>query len=153
MQNLNEIITCKVCNKYLLNPVFLPCCKNVCQNHIIKQITESNQQFYKCGCCNQNHQVPQDGFNLNETLIDVINLNLHLDEKTRSAKMLLNDLDQVNNDIELINKDPENFIYSYFSNEKNKIDLKRDTLISRINDISDEMINKIKKMETDSKLN
>ena len=46
----------------------------------------------------------------------------------------------------IIAKDPDNFIYSYFSKEKNKIDLKRETLISKINDISDEMIDKIKQM-------
>ncbi len=45
---------------------------------------------------------------------------------------------------------PEDFIFTYFSKEKNKIDLKRETLFAKINEISDKMINEIKKMEIDS---
>ena len=71
----------------------------------------------------------------------------------QSAKRILEELNKVNQEIDSISIDPEDFIDSYCSNEKNKIDLKRETLISTINDISDEMINKIKQMETDSKSN
>ncbi len=83
----------------------------------------------------------------------MLNKNVHFDERTKTAIKVFDDLDILNKDIDLIKKDPENFIYSYFSKEKNKIDLKRETLFAKINDISDEMINKIKQMEIDSKSN
>jgi hypothetical protein len=149
MDKISEIITCKVCNKYFSNPVLLPCLKSVCQDHII---IESNCQIFKCKFCNKNH-VSNDGFNLNKELIDLINLNLHLDENTISAKSVLDNLENVNKDIDLITKDPEDFVFNYFSEEKNKIDLKRETLFATINDISDKMINKIQQMEIDSKSN
>jgi hypothetical protein len=149
MEKLSEIITCKVCNKYFSNPVVLPCLKSVCQDHIT---FESNCQIFKCKFCNKDH-VSNDGFNLSKELMDLINLNLHLDEKTKSTKSVLDNLENVNKEIDLIAKDPEDFIFTYFSKEKNKIDLKRETLISKIHDISDKMINKMKQMEIDSKSN
>jgi hypothetical protein len=77
---------------------------------------------------------------LSEALIDIINLNLHLDEKTISIKSVLDNLEKVNKKIDLTAKDPEDFIFTYFSKEKNKIVLKRETLISKINEISEQRI-------------
>ena len=70
----------------------------------------------------------------------MLNKNVHFDERTKTAIKVFDDLDILNKDIDLIKKDPENFIYSTFSEEKNKIDLKRESLISKIHDISNEMI-------------
>jgi hypothetical protein len=100
MDKLSEKITCKVCNKYFSNPVILPCNKSVCQNHIT---FESDCQIFKCIFCNKDH-VSNEGFNLNESLIDIINLNLHLDEKTISIKSVLDDLEKVNKKIDLTEK-------------------------------------------------
>ena len=117
MEKFSEIITCKVCNKYFSNPVLLPCLKSVCQDHIT---FESNCQIFKCTFCNKDH-VSNEGFNLSEALIDIINLNLHLDEKTISIKSVLDNLEKVNKKIDLTAKDPEDFIYNYFSKEKLKL--------------------------------
>jgi hypothetical protein len=86
-------------------------------------------------------------------LIDMLNKNVHLDGRTKTAIKVFDDLEILNKDVDLIKKDPENFIYDYFAKEKNKIDLKRETLFAKINDISDKMIDKIKQMEIDSKSN
>ena len=154
-QNINELLTCKICKKYYINPIILPCSNNICEEHVNQKILkDNNSKIYKCDFCFKEHNVPEENeFILNQTLIEMINMNLHLDEQTKSTKILIDDLDKVNKEIDLIDKDPEDFIYSYFSKEKNKIDLKRETLISRINDISDEMFEIIKQQETDAKSN
>ena len=145
-QKFNEILICKICEKYYLNPVILPCGNNICKEHV----NENNSQSYECNLCNDNHELPETGFIINQTLIDMMNLNMHLDERTRTLNDLFNDLDLINNKIDSIENDPEDFVYSYFSNEINKIDLKRETFILKVNEISDEMIKKVKQMETDS---
>jgi hypothetical protein len=151
-QNLKEHLTCKICHKYFLNPVFLPCCNNICEEHVIKKTEDINSQSFNCDICQQNHQVPESGYSINRVLIDIMNIKLHFNETTKTASKQIDDLDSLNKEIDLITKDPHDFIYSYFAKEKNKIDLKRETLMSKISDISDEMIDQIKTMETDSKL-
>ncbi len=41
-QNVNELLTCKVCKKCYLNPVVLPCGNNICEVDINKKLTEKN---------------------------------------------------------------------------------------------------------------
>jgi hypothetical protein len=155
-QYLSDYLTCKFCQKYFLTPVILPCGNNVCQEHVnqnIKINENTKKKEYECNLCQNNHKIPKNGFIINEPYIQMINNNLHLDERAKLAKKVFNDLDTLKKDIDLIVKDPENFIYSTFSKEKNKIDSKRETLISKIHDISEEMINEIKQLETNSKSN
>ena len=149
----NEHLTCKICQKYYLNPVILPCGNNICQEHVEKKIKENNSQFYECDFCRESHEVPENGFILNRPFIEMMNMNLNLTEGTKTAKKVIKDLETPNKEIDLIAKDPENFIYDYFAKEINKIDLRREKLISKINDISDEMIAKLKQMQNDSKSN
>jgi hypothetical protein len=152
-QNLNELLTCKVCRKYFLNPLILPCGNHICEMDVNKKLTEKSTQIYKCDFCFKDHEAPENGFIQNRLLIDLLNMNLHLDSKTKTTQDVIDDLDSLNKEINVMVKDPEDFIYSYFSKEKNKIDLKRETSISKINDISDEMIKNIKQLELDSKSN
>ena len=71
---------------------------------------------------------------------------MHLNEKKQETLKLIDEMDMVNKEIDLIAKDPEDFVYYYFLNERNKVDLKREILFSKINDISDKLINQIKQM-------
>ena len=45
---------------------------------------------------------------------------MHLDSKTKTTQDVIDDLDSLNKEINVMVKDPENFIYSYFSKEKNE---------------------------------
>jgi hypothetical protein len=154
-QNLSEYFTCEICNKYYLNPIILPCGDNVCEEHVKQKtkITDNQEKEYQCELCQSKHKLPTVGFIINKSFIQMMNKNLHLNEKTKTAIKKIDDLDSLNKEIDLIVKDPEHFIFNYFSEEKNKIDLKRETLFANINDISEEMINEIKKLEIESKSN
>jgi len=50
------------------------------------------------------------------------------------------------NEIETIQKDPENYIYEYFGKLTNQVDLRREIMIRDINKYSDELIQKIDKL-------
>jgi hypothetical protein len=136
-----------------LNPVILPCGHNVCEEHVNQKLKENNSKIYKCDICFEEHEVPKKGFIINLPFIEMMNDNLHLSQENKQKKTLIKDLNNVKKDIDSITKDPEGFIYSYLAKEINKIDLKRETLIEKINKISEEMIQQIKQMETDFKLN
>ncbi len=119
----------------------MPCFNNICEEHI-------NSKIFKCDFCQENHQFPQNEYFSNRPFIELMNTNLHLNERTKTAKKQIDDLDILNKEIDLIAKHPEDFVYSYFA-----MDLRREILISKINDISDQMIDNIKQMKDDSKSN
>ncbi len=50
-KNLNELLICKVCKKYYLNPVFLPCQNNVCEKHVQEKIKDNDSKTYKFDWC------------------------------------------------------------------------------------------------------
>jgi hypothetical protein len=148
---LSEILTCKKCKKFFLEPVLLPCKKNICKTHIYQESNETN--VYKCFFCKDDHQVPENGFIPNETANDIIKLNLHLNEKTKEANELVDEFDVILSDLLSLGKDPENFIYEYISLTRNKVDLERERFILRINEISDKLLNQLKELENECNLN
>ena len=85
VKSVNEIFTCKVCKKYLKNPVMLPCGEAICNQHVDLETPENeiNYSIYKCQICNENHKAFEYGFCSNETVIDLLKLNSHLDEKSK----------------------------------------------------------------------
>ncbi len=48
---LNEYLTCKIFQKYCLNPVLLPSFNNVCEKHVKQNNKETDLQSYKCNFC------------------------------------------------------------------------------------------------------
>ena len=147
-ENLNETLTCFVCKKYYLNPVILPCGKNICGEHI-----DQNSSDYKCLNCNSNHVVPENGFSINETIVKISRLNIHLDEKTKYLHEIIDEFDTVVKELSLLCKDPDNFIFDYVSATRFKIDLEREKLIERIHKISEDMLGKLKVLEDGAKTN
>ena len=61
-------------------------------DHVNQQTTMNNTLVFQCDLCRYNHELPLDGFILNRSIIDILNLNMHLDEKARQANKALNDL-------------------------------------------------------------
>ena len=40
-QHFNELLTCKICKKFYLNPVILPCRNNICEEHVNQKILKN----------------------------------------------------------------------------------------------------------------
>ena len=131
-----------------MNPVILPCGKNVCGEHI-----DQNASDYKCLSCNNNHAVPENGFIVNEMTVKLAKLNMHLDKKTKSLHEIIDEFDTVIKELSLLCKDPDNFIFDYVSATRFKIDLEREKLIERIHKISEDMLGKLKLLEDGAKTN
>jgi hypothetical protein len=151
-KSLTEIVTCLKCKMFLLQPVFLPCQNNICRSHV-DEASKMNQdlEVYKCEICHNDHEIPPTGFLLNKSLVETMDLNLHLNEKTTRAKEIITDFDILVRESRAICNDPDNFIYEYVHEAINKLDIEREELILQINDISDEMLTKLKSLEIECK--
>lgn len=147
---MNDLLVCKFnnCNKFYLNPVVLSCSKNACKYHI-DQLLDDGKQIFNCNLCLNEHHIPEEGFLSNDTLNDIINLNLHLNHNETRAKDIKSKLDESINELLILKKNPIYFIYDYISRIRIKIDLERDMLIDRIHTISDNMFDRLNAFENE----
>ena len=126
-KNLNEFIICKVCKKYLKDPVLLPCGENVCKQHVDLNEAENKSKYcnYKCELCKEIHQILSTGFS-NKVLVKILKFNIHSYKDSIKVQKAVNKFDKVIKELSLLCKDPANFIVDYFSASKSKIDLEND---------------------------
>jgi hypothetical protein len=146
---MDEILTCKKCKKFFSEPISLPCGKQMCKEHLY----EASSDNFNCGLCASQHEIPENGYAIIESINKALNLNLHLDEKGKEAKKLILSLENLVRDFNLVNNDPENFIFDYVASIRNSIDLERERLIFEIHKISDDMLNSLKSFENECKSN
>jgi hypothetical protein len=168
-----DFLRCKYsnCNKLFINPILLPCKKNICKTHIddlVKQ--QKSLTNFKCQFCKSDHEIPINGFSINEQLLRLLNWHLKRENdsnKSKSNKFDSNesststsslsssrDFESINeNNIQNSNNNPDEYIYEYITNVRDKIDVERELLISKIDFISADMIDKLKLYELECKSN
>ena len=147
MFQLGSIFNCDFCQKLLENPISLPCGETVCKSHT-KEITQA-----KCIFCSDNHQVPQNGFPANKMVQKQLDLNLNKINQNFSQfndyKRIIEDLNKKLREIEVMHKDPDNYIYEYFNELIRQVDVRRDTLFEGIQKYSETVIEGIEKLKAD----
>ena len=112
-----------------------------CQSRI-DRVKDSVQ----CDLCHREHIVPRDGFEVVRKHQDALNIQLNTLELTQvydECKKVIGEAKKDVNEIESIDKDPENYIYEYFEDIKRQVDLRREDLKEKIDTYSDETIESI----------
>jgi WD40 repeat protein len=144
--DLNHI-KCGKCNLILENPITLPCGNTFCREHL-----EKSEEKFNCCFCNKDHLISeQDGFAINKNMIGIINNYKIYDWLRRETKLIFDSLSESIKEYEKI--DPDVFIYDYFAELRNKVDLHREELIKKINEKADEIIKQLKEKEDKCKSN
>lgn len=161
VEKLKSILNCNVCNKLLTQPIALPCGETVCYKHLSNMIEQDTLfSTIKCSLCEKDHVVPEEGFQtlksidkLLEIEVNKIDLGPKFNEcnETIDYLKISETIDYLMNDIEEMKNDPENFIYSYFSELKKEVDIQRETLKLNIDSYYEEMIINIESSECESK--
>ncbi len=114
--------------------------------------SDSEDTIYECSLCSGKHPIPIGGLSVTQRLQKTLLKRLHLSDMARDALKNLDEIDLVVKDARLMSSpDPASYIYEHVYRERNKIDLRRERLIKRVNDISDAMLAKLKKFEEDCK--
>ncbi len=117
MMNDDEVKTifvCKYqnCDKYFQDPVTLYCGASVCKEHVDDILNRENIQdaYYMCKVCNQEHQVPREGFTINSCIRDVLNLEAHLTKEQKCIKKSLKQFEEIILKLNIIINDPANHL-------------------------------------------
>ena len=147
MTNSEDLVCDYDCCKMILeSPVTLPCGNTLCKEHLDK--------FYEkftCFLCNEEHQIPKNGFVINKTTNKIINNYINLNPLRKKIKASFEHLSQSIDDYEKV--DPDSFVYDYFAEIRNKVDLHREELKREVDQKSDEIIQHLKEREQKCKAN
>ena len=143
-------MTCSYCSKILKNSIELPCDDLICEEHLKeKKVAQKNK--IKCLTCKQEFDVKENEFKLVKSIQKQINAQIFLNEEEKSLKQ------NIEESIKLFYE-----MYDEFSLSKSKLyldchnhfqeilfqlDMHREKLKEKIDDIYMEMIDKTKEFE------
>lgn len=116
--DISDLLRCKNCRNTYVKPLILPCFEKICSKCV--DCLSINNKF-RCCFCNIEHEIPPEGFKLDNDL-------MQLDEQIKHLQM-------VGETIEKKEKALENDLYEYCRSIKNKIDLCVEEMIEKINQI------------------
>ncbi len=122
MNKFEELLKCKVCQSTFTNPVLLPCFETVCQKDLIPT---DGKLIIDCKFCGDQHVATADkGFPVDKRTQDFVNLffdQLFHGVLYKNGKNCIEDLDSKFKELEVLEKDPHNYIYEYFLELKTKV--------------------------------
>ena len=148
-------VTCKTCNKIYTEPIDLPCLNSICKSHF--------DEFHnkKCQFCHQHHEISLGELKPNETLNEILEKCLHLTEEEKQIKIeiekLLNQNKSLTEELKQNEVQSELLCHDSFVKIEGDIDLQREELKKKIDEICFELIDKVKlckfKFDSDLKTN
>ena len=134
------------CKLIIENPVTLPCGNSLCKEHLEK----FNEKFM-CYFCNEEHQIPTNGFVTNIMITNIINNLINMNPLRKNIKESFEKLSESIDDY--IKIDPNVYVFDYYGEIRNRVDLHREELKKEIDKRSDEIIQDLKEREEKCKEN
>ena len=147
---LKNSLNCAVCKATLNNPIILPCSNTICQQHVSESSIETTK--YSCCICNQNHDIPNDGFIVNSLAKNIIDSVVFAADEDKLTKY-----DILESKIELyslMNRyENEIFEFGRFRSDKcskfyERVEQTRVYLRSKIDNLMDSILSNFKLCET-----
>jgi hypothetical protein len=153
MFKIDKVKICSLCDQLLVDPVVIPCSYIICKKHlpdeVLVQDSNNSEKSFKCGICQVKHVVPKEGIVINRHIQNALEIKfntLKLNQAVfEECKKVIVEAQSNLAQVEVLDKDPESFIYEYFEDIKRKVDLRRETLKLRIDNSSDDIIQSIEK--------
>ncbi|RNA10289.1 hypothetical protein BpHYR1_054033, partial [Brachionus plicatilis] len=123
MAAIKACFNCKICDNVFIEPVILPCGNSICQSHV------TFEEIFTCQICSLEHPIPKEGFIANKLIKDLITTKIHDNLSEKNNQQILNSFSLLENtiqEIEHLEKNPDDFITDFFAKLIHKIDLKRE---------------------------
>ena len=148
MHHENKTYICNFidCGLMLKDPVTLSCGNNLCKKHLDQFCTN-----FKCNFCHKMHTIPDEGYQVNQLFVDMIENYIRSDPIKNEIKESFDKLNKTIDDYENMNQDE--YISDYFFDLKLKVILHREELIKEINDRSTKIIKELNDKEIKCKTN
>ena len=154
MKEIATNLVCTICKKILSEPVSLSCNCTVCKCHLddlCKSLKRGGNSLITCPSCQEEFHVPKQGFKINKLSKVIIDTDEHLMETEKELKTMLGSLlvDFENLVKKLKKKEREFslFQFDYYAEIRRQIDLRKEMLKLRVDEIADEMIEQVNQSE------
>ena len=151
MSKLQDLLKCAMCNQtFTGKPILLDCCNvTICEHHIQDNLTTNRKRrLFTCSLCEATHHMTNNKkFAPNKTIENL--LEIEIVEEFDFGEIFSQTYDEINNlesssqKINYLIKDPKNYIFKKISKLKRDVDLRREELKVKIDEISNEMIEKL----------
>ena len=140
---------CGICNMYFKNPILFPCGCTYCGEHLHDDSAKDNN--IKCEPCSKEFNITENEFRPNKVVEKLVKKGVLLNDEEKLLKqsilksieqlgMLYEDFKQARIGCELVS-------YQQFSEMRRQIDLQREKLKAKIDEIALEMIDETKALE------
>ena len=142
-----HLLKCDLCNNLLVEPVTIPCGNTLCKSHIDKLISY-HENILKCVLCNKKHSVPDDGFIVNRRIQNALMIELNKKEITTVYTECKQNIEKATEQvvkIELLAKDPANYINEHFNGIKSNVNLRRENLKVEIDKYADGLLESLER--------
>lgn len=143
MDKVLKTIKCAECKNTLETPLILPCQHSICKKHV----TEKNSRDeLKCPKCGIEHEIPANGFIVNEPLCEIIEAkvgSIDFGCVHKEAVDSCDKLDRIIQDSDILLTNSSDYIYDEISKLKNQVHLKRDQLKLKIDEITEDLLKKL----------
>ena len=148
--SLKSELICCICKLVLSRkPISLPCSHAVCSEHLRDGTAKDGS--IRCLECQQEFNVPSNGFPANKIVSNVLTNDLHLSDEEKTIKtaiqVLIQQLEQLQFDLKQKQSDLEQISFDHFTEVRRQIDLQREELKSKIDQIALKMISHINEKE------
>ena len=140
--NIKERMTCKYCNQVYNNPITLLCGDSICKHHLDELISTNSTNKFNCPICNE-ESLSNLEFKVSKLIESLLRTELHEFKMNPIYEEVLYDLKTEIGNLEAIVKDPENYIFEEISELKRQVDLNRERLKSDIDDLANDLIQKL----------
>ena len=136
------MLTCQYCNQIFKHPIILNCCgENICKHHVDEMVSNK----FLCPLCKEENT--NQTFKANKIIEKLIKRELHAFELDPKYETVLSSLRIEIEKIAAILKDPENYIYEEISELKRQVDLDRERLKIRIDELANDLIQQLESYE------
>ena len=151
---LTSVLVCKICELVLHDPVTLPCLCVICKEHLYDGSAKNGSvKCLKCGKC---FAIPESEFPANEMATNILDNEFHLSEEEKALRKTFQDmieqLKQLQSEVDKKQADLQMISFNKFSEIRLKIDILREEMKKKIDEIALKMIDEANEKEKAYKL-
>ena len=149
MSSSKSELTCNICKLLVNKPVTLPCSDVICDEHLSDDSAKNG--LIKCMKCDKDFNVPRRGFPSNKRVTNLLAKERHLSNEEKSIKHaiqeLIQKLEQLQYDVRLKENNMELTSFDHFTEIRRQIDIQREELKNKIDEIALRMIDQANERE------
>jgi hypothetical protein len=150
MNQLKSRLTCSYCSRIFKDPIELTCKHFICREHLIEDSVRKLNKII-CAECNEEFKIKDNEFKLCYFVKLLLDDKCHLNEDEKSLKQKIEEsirmFHEMCNEFETNKNILDSDCYNHFQEIRRQIDLHREKLIEKIDNIYMEMINRTKAVE------